>query len=298
MDANSNQLSSDGPSKYGISSNSAQHTADNASMDAPLSAVTTSYCTTSVTVPSDGHPAHPSTANVVHSTFSTAFHKDMTPVQTNSACLNSSENSSGEHPRPSGAVRAENPGPAHPHPPNYPPNPGLPSEQVAHSMSNHAEESSLSCPSADGASNKGVGVLFNFPQGSAGPIPSSYCANRQAFQTPYSTNSVLSNQSVPYDVGCQSNPMLPPAESHPVMTTPPKKMRNPSGAAAVARCSGLNSPTPNPNAAPTTPRSGVRRKRKGPPCDEQGTPQPKRPTHRGTKRIDEMFKVCSLTFVI
>lgn len=298
QDINSSQLSSDDPSKCGVSSNSGQHTADNASLDVPFSTVTSSYCTTSVTAPGVSHPPRPATANLVQPTYSSTFLKDVAPLQINTVCLNSDDRSFGDLPGPSGVARNEDPLPDHKQPPSLPLTSDAPVDPTGHSMSNPVEESSISCPSADGVSIKCAGALFNFQPGSVAPTSSSYCANRQMFQNPYSTNSVLSNQSMPCDHACQSNPMLPPVDPPAIMTTPPKKMRNASGAAAVliaqgansARCSNLNSPNPG---TPTTPRSAIRRKRKAQVLDEQGIPLPKRPTHKGTKRIDEMFKVRS-----
>ncbi|VDK74647.1 unnamed protein product [Dibothriocephalus latus] len=114
----------------------------------------------------------------------------------------------------------------------------------------------------------------------------------------------FSNPSISMErTGYQSNPMLPPNETHiPNHSVSPKKMRTLSGA-TFASTQGNNSPSrlgsitsPGPHGSnvntgsreSTTPRSIVRRKRRGPLFDEQGI-QPKRPAHR-TKRIDEMFK--------
>uniref|UniRef100_A0A5K3F758 Protein kinase domain-containing protein n=1 Tax=Mesocestoides corti TaxID=53468 RepID=A0A5K3F758_MESCO len=296
QDINSTQLLSDDRFKCGTSSDSAPHTADVGYVDVTSSTAVSTYCAVSVAASRDGLPTQPHLVSAVSSSFPSSFHGDVAPLYINSTCLKRTNDSPTEHPGPSSTM-CDNLGPNIRKTSEFLPLSNHPTEVPTNSFSNHAEESSLSIGSlsGDGISNKGAGGLFTCPQSSSGQIL-HYGASRQAFLIPYSNSSALSNQSVSFDIGCQSSPLLPPND-YPTVIASPKSTRNPSGTSAVPlphgpgtnRCGELSSPCAA-QITPSTPRSTVRRKRRGPLFDEQGIQQPKRPAYRGTKRIDEMFK--------
>ncbi|VDM32675.1 unnamed protein product [Hydatigera taeniaeformis] len=291
-DANSNQLSADDRFKYGTSYDSVQNTGDVVSMDVPIPTVTSTVCTTSLTKSHDGHTYRTPVANVVNSTFPNSFQATHDPERINPPLANQNE----EH----CTINPENPGSNPSRVLDSLPSSGHQVDMTVQPPSNHAEENSLgvSSLSGDGHSNKGVVGFQSYPQSVAGHAPPICGTSRQANIVPYSTSSALSNQSVSFDIGCQSIPLLPPNDSPAIITTSPKKGRNLSGAPIASslqfmgpqRCSGLSSPSAPQIVQPTTPRSSIRRKRKGGIFDEQGVPQPKRSTNRGSKRIDEIFK--------
>lgn len=291
-DVNSNQLSTDDRFKYGTSYDSVQNTGDVVSMDVPIPTATSTHCTTSLTKTHDGHPCRPTVANAVNSTLPNSFQTTANPEQVNPSVSQNEDQCT---------ISPENPGSNPCRALDSLPSSSQQVEMTVQPPTNHAEENSLgvSSLSGDGHSNKGVVGFQSHPQIVAGHFPPLCGTSRQANFAPYSTSSALSNQSVSLDIGCQSIPMLPPNDSPAVVTTSPKKARNLSGVPVAPssqvvgsqRCSGLCSPSAPQTVQPTTPRSSIRRKRKGGLFDEQGVPQPKRPTNRGSKRIDEIFKV-------
>ncbi|EUB65001.1 Serine/threonine-protein kinase tousled-like protein [Echinococcus granulosus] len=292
-DANSNQLSTDDRFKYGTSYDSVQNTGDVASMDIPIPNVISAHCTTSLTKPHDGHPNPATVANVVNSTLPNPFQTTANPEYMNFPLISQSDDQC--------TIRPENPGSNPCRALDSLPSSSQQVEVTVQPPSNHAEENSrsVSSLSGDGNSNKGVVGLQSHPQNVAAYVPPLHGTSRQTNIVPYSTSSALSNQSLSFDIGCQSIPMLPPNDSPAVVTTSPKKARNLSGAPVASsslqfvspqRCSILSSPNAPQTVQPPTPRGSIRRKRKGVLFDEPGVPQPKRSTNRGSKRIDEIFK--------
>ncbi|CDS40273.1 serine:threonine protein kinase tousled [Echinococcus multilocularis] len=291
--ANSNQLSTDDRFKYGTSYDSVQNTGDVASIDIPIPNVISAHCTTSLTKPHDGHPNPATVANVVNSTLPNSFQTTANPEHMNFPLISQNYDQC--------TIRPENPGSNPCRALDSLPSSSQQVEVTVQPPSNHAEENSrsVSSLSGDGTSNKGVVGLQSHPQNVAACVPPLHGTSRQANIVPYSTISALSNQSLSFDIGCQSIPMLPPNDSPAVVTTSPKKARNLSGAPVASsslqfvspqRCSILSSPNAPQTVQPPTPRGSIRRKRKGVPFDEPGVPQPKRSTNRGSKRIDEIFK--------
>lgn len=306
QDVNSNQLSTDGRFKFGTSYDSVQNTGDVVSMDNPINTMALPQSTLSLKKALDGQPSQISVVNVGNSALPNSFQTVSNQEHMNSSSANRSEDLFTDL-QESLMLKSENLGSDPSKAFDSLPSSNHPAEVITQPLSSHAEENSLSINSlsGDGSSNKGIAGFQGYSQNVVSHVAQPLGSNRPQNIVPYSNSSALSNQSVSFDIGCQSIPLLPPNESSPVViNTSPKKARNLSGTPAVTvtvslsspfvcsqRVSGLNSLSTSQVVQPTTPRSSIRRKRKGPLMDEQGGSQAKRSTNRGNKRIDEIFKV-------
>ncbi|KAM3186092.1 hypothetical protein ACTXT7_005052 [Hymenolepis weldensis] len=260
--------------KCGTSNDSAQNTVDVAIVDVPISAATLNVGV------QDGRqdPSQSNTANAPNS-LPDSFQAPNNPEFLNSPSVNTTDYQCGDN-RDSSGTRPDN------HGSDSIVSSGNVAETVVVALANNMEENSqsLSSVSGDGLSRGNR----NYSHAQHGPAHI-----RQANIVPYSITSALSNQSLSFDMACQSIPGHDSPGAF--VTTTPKKSRNFSGVpqtptpqhVSAPKSAGIVSPITQ---QPTTPRASIRRKRKGATLDEQGPPQPKRSAARGHKRIDEIFK--------